>query len=327
MRAVFVPSSVRKPFGSIDRWIKQAIEQAGTATRVVVPGERFPQRLEESVRLFHPDFLLTTLGCRLDTDALHAMAALDIPSAIWYTDDPYAVDQSLTTCRFFNYVFTVESACVPVYRKAGCNQVFHLPLAAPDPFFFRKKPEDAYRSDVLILGSAFRNRLEEVDRLASILASCRTKIVGQGWERLRSYKKLSGTFRSEWVSPQEAAHYYRGAQVVLNIHRSPDDPYLDQNRDGVQAETPNNRTFEIAACRSFQLASYREGLSSLYPGGEVVSYRTERELRKLLAASLLSPAKRYQKAILAYRRTCKQHRYLHRIQRILDCMASDLPSV
>lgn len=166
MRAMYVTASIRKPFGFLDSQISQALEQCGVNVRIVSPGPVFDKELKQSWKSFSPDFLLAMLGCRLSPGNLRILSSLPIPKAIWYTDDPYAIDQSVRSCRFFNVVFTNDSRSILVYRKAGCNRVHHLPLAAPYPVYAPRRVSAPYRSQICILGSAFQNRVREVDRIA-----------------------------------------------------------------------------------------------------------------------------------------------------------------
>ncbi|SDX16976.1 spore maturation protein CgeB [Marininema mesophilum] len=324
MKAIYVPSSIRKPFAFIDDCIKKTMDKIGIRTRVLSPGKGFVQGLDLSIRDFQPDFLLANLGCRLDNQELDAIQSLTIPTGIWYTDDPYAMDQSLMTCRSFQYIFTNEEAAVSVYQAAGCLKVYHLPLATSIAPFSPRRVSSRYQSDVLILGTAFDNRLEEVDYLASHLPAYRLKIIGPGWGRLKNYRRLKGYIRGEWVGPNEAACYYAGAKIVLNIHRSADDPYLRQNQRGISAWTPNNRLFEIASCRAYQLMSYRPGVTSLFPDGEIDTYQEREELPERLKELLNQGERREDLASRAHLVTLEQHRYVHRIKRILATLELSL---
>ncbi|SFS60820.1 CgeB family protein [Marininema halotolerans] len=317
MKAIFLPSTIRKPFAFIDHCIEKTLDKVGVHPLVHLPGKGFAKRIRQSIQQFQPAFLLANLGCRLTSQELEVIQSLSIPTVIWYTDDPYAIDQSLTTCRFFDYIFTNEEAAISVYQGAGCDNVYHLPLATSLPTFTPRKIALRYQSDVLILGSAFLNRLEEVDFLARRLPSSTLKIVGPGWRKLSNYRRLQDRIRGGWVDPKEAARYYSGAKIVLNIHRAANDPHLGQNRQGVAALTPNNRLFEIASCRAYQLMSYRPGITSLFAGGEIDTYNGRDELPERIRTLLKQEKWRQESAERACALTWQQHRYVHRIQRIL----------
>lgn len=324
MRMLFVPSSIRKPFGSIDRWIVSAWRESGYLVQILLPGKHFITRFQQAVSAFKPQFLLAMLGNKWSSGDLESIQRSPLPTGIWYTDDPYAIDESLRTCRYFDYVWTNERAAVPFYKKQDCQRVKHLPLGVNTRVFRPFAVPRKYRSEVLILGSAFENRLHEVESLLPNLARRHLRIVGPGWQRLPSYSPIRDRVVLRWVSPREASYYYNGAEVVLNIHRASTDPYLGQNRHQVDAETPNNRVLEIAACRSFQLITHRKGVSDLFNAGELVSYSSIPELKEQIEAALSHPRKRRRLAHLAYGRTFQSHRYHDRVRQMAREIATCL---
>jgi spore maturation protein CgeB len=319
MRGVYVATSVRKPFGFLDGQVVRALRCVGVEVVHVSPGPGFPSKLARVVRSHRPHFILAMLGCRLKEADLQAIRRLPVPTAVWYTDDPYAVDDSLRTCRFFDFVFTNERTCVSVYRRYGCKNVIHLPLAAPYPAYAPRRTSFDYRSRICLLGSAFDNRLASVQKLMPFLAEYPTRLVGPGWRRAMKGRR-SGNIRTldRWVSPVEACRFYNGADIALNFHRSPLDRHLGQNRRGIGARTPNNRTFEIAACATFQLTDKRGDLDELYePGREICHFETLEECRSFIDFYLRKDEERRRMARRAYERTLREHLYEHRMIVIL----------
>ncbi|MDN4593158.1 CgeB family protein [Polycladomyces subterraneus] len=312
-------TSVRNPFGFLDGQVVRALRRVGVEVVHVSPGPGFPSKLARAVRMHRPHFILSMLGCRLKEADLQAMRRLPIPTAVWYTDDPYAVDDSLRTCRFFDVVFTNERTCVGVYQQHGCQNVVHLPLAAPYPAYAPLRTSYDYWSRICLLGSAFDNRLATVQKLMPFLSEHPTRLVGPGWRRVLKGKHR-GNIRTldRWVSPMEACRYYNGADIALNVHRSPLDRHLGQNRRGIGARTPNNRTFEIAVCATFQLTDKRKDLDELYePGREIGQFETLEECLSLIDFYLRKDEERSRVAQRAYERTLREHLYEHRMIAIL----------
>jgi spore maturation protein CgeB len=117
--------------------------------------------------------------------------------------------------------------------------------------------------------------------------------------------------------------YYNGANIVLNVHRSFDDPYLKQNKEMVQADTPNNRLFEIAACASFQLSDHRPDIEMYYQTGtEIITYGDESELKEKITFFLPREQLRKKIAIQAYQRTMKEHLYENRLKQMVQIIFS-----
>jgi spore maturation protein CgeB len=270
-----------------------------------------------SKRPFDPELVLAMLGERLNKEDIDWIQDLSVPKAIWYTDDPYAIDSSLQTARAFDLIFTNESKAVPFYKRATRAQVFHLPLAAPLQLYYPERPVPAsYRAELTLVGCAFQNRLRDLRKLSPFLSRYKTRLVGPGWFRLQHLPNI--WVRKGWVETEEVRRYYNGAKIVLNIHRSYDDPYLKKNTHRVKADTPNNRVFEIAACRAFQLTDERLDLSRFFqPEQEIITYRTLDELKEKISFYLPRRKLCQKIAHRAFERTMKEHQYEHRLRKIL----------
>ena len=82
------------------------------------------------------------------------------------------------------------------------------------------------------------------------------------------------------MEPSIVADFYNGANIVLNTHR-PFNLKQNQNRLGIEGKTINNRTFDVAACGSFQLIEFKEDLPNHFiEDEEMVSFRSDQELLK-----------------------------------------------
>ncbi|MBH8604519.1 glycosyltransferase [Thermoactinomyces sp. CICC 10522] len=314
MKIAYIPSAVKKPFSVIDQAIVSALKKMEHQLFWLKPGSLTK---DWKRRPFDPRLVLAMLGERLGPEETAWIQDLPVPKAIWYTDDPYAIDSSLQTAGAFDLIFTNESQAVPLYKQKTRAQVFHLPLAAPLQLYYPEKTvPSGYRSDLALVGSAFQNRLQDVRKLSPFLFRYKTRLVGPGWYRLQHLPNIS--VRRGWVEADEVRRYYNGAKIVLNIHRSYDDPYLQKNTHQVKADTPNNRVFEIAACRAFQLVDERKDLGRLFqPGKEIITYRTLEELKEKIAFYLPRPHLCQKIAHRAFERTRKEHQYEHRLRQIL----------
>jgi spore maturation protein CgeB len=318
MKVVYVPSAIRKPFSFIDVTVVQAMKRIGLQVFVIQPGESLEQKWNNLTKQMCPDFLLAMLGERLTEANLQLIKTLPIPKAVWYTDDPYAIDRAIRTCHVFDWVFTNESEAVPVYKKKCTARVIHLPLAAPHLTYksLHTVPH-SYRAQIVLVGSAFQNRLAIIEKMSPFLKRFQTRLVGPGWDRLAG--KSFFHLRKGWVKPNEVCRYYNGARIVLNIHRSFDDPYLKQNRLRVRAATPNNRLFEIAACGAFQIIDFRQDLQKYYESPEeIVSFQSVEELKEKIRFYLPREQLRRKIAARAYQRTLREHLYEHRIQKMVQ---------
>lgn len=316
---IYVPSGIRKPFAFLDQAIIQAFRRLKWEVAVVPPGERFELMLQKLTKQWNPRFLLAMHGEKLTSSQLQLIGTLQIPTAVWYTDDPYAIDQSAKSCSSFDFVFTNESAAIPVYRqKWHCKQVFPLALAAPvSSYRPMKKVGPKYRSQLVFVGCAFENRLRAMKKIANRLNAYKTRLIGPGWQSFAGFSRFD--VRNEWVTAKEVCQYYNGAEIVLNLHRAYNDPYLKQNSQKVRAYTPNNRCFEISACNAFQIVDYREEIAKYYlPNREIIVVHSPEELLEKIRFYLSRPHLRRQIAERAYQRTLKEHQYEHRLKEMIS---------
>src|SRR5207244_11055742 len=84
----------------------------------------------------------------------------------------------------------------------------------------------------------------------------------------------------------------------------------------------NTRTFELAASRACQLASYREDLTSLFkPGEEILVYRDLGELRRHLDHYIARPDDARAIGENGRRRALAEHTLRHRLEEMLDTVA------
>lgn len=264
-----------------------------------------------------PDLVLLCGGVVFAAGVVREMRAAGHRVVAWCTDDPYHLWQTLQLAPVCDAIFTIESAAVPLYRDRGAPLVHHLPLGCCPAVH---RPEDvppAYRSPVCFVGSAFPNRLQLLDEAARFLGG-RTRLVGPGWERLRHGEQYRDLLVPRTVPPREAARYFCGAQVNLNLHRAPP-ARAAGGLSAPQARTPNARTFEIAACGGFQIvdASRSADLRRLFPGGEIPEFGSTGELEHLVRRYLGDPAEAAVLGARARAVALSRHTYRHRLAELL----------
>jgi spore maturation protein CgeB len=249
---------------------------------------------------------------------VNEVKALGIPTAVWFTDDPYYTDVTVDVARYYNYVFTLESSCVPLYQEAGCDRVHHLPFGVNTALFHPKPVDAAWRTEICFIGSAFGNRIAFFDEVADYLAGRKACIAGYWWEKLQSYPKLQHQIKpGYWIAPEDSCSYYNGARIVINMHRAIDDA-SNRNSRLLPAHSINPRSFEISACGTLQLTDIRSELGSYYkPGVEVETYSSPGELIEKLDYYLRHEERRNELALRGLDRTMREHTYPHRVNQLL----------
>jgi spore maturation protein CgeB len=239
--------------------------QANGCRVEVVPGERLP---DPSALPARPDLLFAIHGRNTPVEIVARYRAAGIPTAVYLLDEPYEVDLSATWARHYEWVFSVDRATVPVH--AQYSRAHHLPLGFDEAIFHPGVPVIA--SEILVLGSPFQAR-EHL--LAPVIEGFGPRItwVGPGWRKL----SVLGRHNEAFVPPEGCAAFYRGAKIVINIHRdSVWSHFGEHNRSRIEATHLNPRFWEAAACGAFQLVSWRADLDCYAP--EAVSFRSPDEL-------------------------------------------------
>lgn len=304
-------------FRSIDFGIIEALRMYVKDVLVAASGDP----IDELAVKYRPDFVLVLNGLfSADVCTIDRIRAAGITTGVWIADDPYFTDLTKGIARHYDFVFTHEISCVPLYRNVGVRNVFYLPFGA-DPVLFKPARVDAtFRTDICFIGMAFPNRIAFFDRIARQLADKRVLIAGGGWQAMASYGMLRDKIRLEGIDPKYAGAYYSGAKMVINLHRSA----LEAGNSGhYPGFSINPRTFEISACGTLQLVDSRAELPRHYvPGEEVETYSTPEELMEKIHRYLKDEIRRKDIAVKGLKRTMKSHTYRHRLADMLTILDS-----
>jgi spore maturation protein CgeB len=313
LRILYVKAGLKGPFPDLDAAVLSALRAQAAEVIEAGPG----QQLAELAGRHRPDLVLVMHGTMVPEAQVSAVRALGVKTAIWLVDEPYVTDVTLRLAPAYEYIFTHELSAIPLYQSRGC-QVFYLPLGVNSAVYMPKYVPPAYQSDICFIGNAFPNRVQLIDRLAPFLAARDTRIVGLLWRRLKRYSRLQRGIRLAWISASEAADYYNGAKIVINIHRAHEDRLHNRNSRNLPGLSINPRTYEIAACGALQLTDVRHDLTDHYtPGVHLETYANPAELMEKAAYYLMNETKRRELAAAGFRHTLEQHTYHNRVEKLL----------
>lgn len=247
-----------------------------------------------------------------------AIRAMGIPVVVWFADDPYFTDKTVEIAQHYDIVFTHEQSCVPLYESHGCKRVEYLPLGT-SPILFEPRPVPiSHRPDIVFIGTAFWNRVRFFDQLTRYFKDKKIMIIGGLWNRLQDYPQMANRIRLTGVGTKEAAAYYSGARIVINLHRSHDNGEHNQNALEIPGRSINPRTFEVNACGTLQLTDWRDDLPRHYvPGKEIETYATPTELADKIDYYLTHEEERHRIAVSGMQRTHTEHTYRHRLMELI----------
>jgi len=244
------------------------------------------------------DLLFVVHGLDLPSERVRAWRARGVTTAVYLLDEPYEVDRTTGWARHYDFVFSVDRITVPVHQQ--CTQARFLPLAYNASIFNPDGPRVPSR--ILVLGTPFGAREKYLAELRDKWGDL-TTWVGPGWKQFSP----AGVHHDRFVTPPECAALYRGADIVINIHRDSHWSHFGElNKSGLEATHLNPRFWEAAACRTLQLCSYRRDLDKFAP--QCPSFKTVDEFTKKLEYFVNNEKARQDKAARVYNKI-KHHTY------------------
>lgn len=241
-----------------------------------------------------------------------------IPTAMWFVEDWQVKAYWQDWAPLYEYFFTIQKGefFKRLFRQ-GVQQAHYLPLAA-DPEIHLTQTLDQteqheFGSDVSHVGAGYLNRR----KVFSSLTEYDFKLWGSGWEDSRSLESVIQR-NGERIPTEETVKIFNAAKININLHSSPF--HYGVNPDG---DYLNPRAYEIAACGAFQLCDKRGLLKeSFTDGSEIVTFSSTGELRELINKFLQEGELRKQIAHQSQERVLQQHTYRHRMQEVLEVIAS-----
>lgn len=275
---------------------------------------------------FEPDLMLHIVG-RIPNRILKAIKKLKTKTAIWYLDDPQEINFTSVNGAFYDHVYTVEPNCVAEHKNAK-----FLPLGCFTHIYKPMEVEEKYKSDICFIGVPFPRRVEFFDEMADFLKDYNVKIIGGGpnvgraddpwmWKRkLKRLDVLDKFITDEIIFPEEAAKYYNGAKINLNLHRAgTDDRFTHGNPKNIQPVGISERTFCVAGCGGFQLIdNYRSNLSEQFEiGKEIAVFDSNDDFKKKIEYYLAHEEERKKIAEAGMKRVLADHTYEKRLKKIL----------
>lgn len=321
MKILFISSDYNGIYEHFEAWIVKELRKKHEVNfyhmKVGLRG------LQSITKSFNPEVAITLVGFKLPIRMVQWLQTQQIKTAVWFTEDPYYMDQTAVLSRNYDFVFTIDSAALEFYEKAGHKHAYQLPLATePTIFKTKEKMEARFKSDICIVGYPYPERIQYIKLLLQN-TNYNITIVGR-WKKslypFQNHPKL--VIHDRWVEPSVAADFYNGANIVLNTHR-PSNLKQNKNLLGIEGNTINNRTYDVASCGSFQLIEYKEDLPSHFiEDKEIVSFRNDQELIEKIDHFMQAEDERQKIATNARKRVLKDHTFEHRLDKMLDIINS-----
>jgi spore maturation protein CgeB len=316
IRVLYVTTGKGYPYTAIDEGMVQTLQ---TMVDRLIVANPLNQDVRAVALKTRPHLMIVLDGMNMPPEQVLKIRDAGIRAAIWFTDDPYYTDLTAQLAPYYDFVFTLERNCVPLYAQLGCR-AFHLPLGVLPQAFRPRNPPLELRGDFCFVGTAYWNRVGLFHALLPMVAHRRFRLSGMWWERLPDYRRWRDRIGpGSWMPPAQTAAFYNAHKLVINVHRAHDDPTFNRNSAGIRAISPNPRTFEIAACGTLQLTDWRDDLAFYYvPGVEIATYTSPEDLALKIEYYLEHEEERQHMALLALKRTMRDHTYISRLSLLLD---------
>ncbi|MFQ6320640.1 CgeB family protein [Bacillus halotolerans] len=302
MKVLYIQSGYGGIYSYFDRWAEECFRHAQTEYMSAdTPDTESLSRIET----FQPDFALMMVGVHVPHDWLTWLKGKGIPVYVWLTEDPFYIDISLQVIKHADAILTIDQNAALYYQELGYQHIYYAPIPVNHRLFKKMDTEHSFHSQLLIIGYPYPNRVQLVKEAAYLPYTIR--VIGKEWRKYLPKKVLKQPHIdvvSTWVPPEQAVHYYNGADIVINPHR----PYhftFNKNKSSIKNTSFNNRTFDIAACEAFQLVD----LPAAHPFSSFISYHSINDFKEKAAFYINHPEERNKAAALNYKETVPAHTF------------------
>ncbi|WP_227939404.1 CgeB family protein [Alkalihalobacillus deserti] len=318
MKVLYISSGYGKIYTFFDQCILKELNNIKHVKAKSFKLSKGLSHLKSECRLFQPDIVLTLVGDKLPSEMLQWLKKMKFKIALWLTEDPYYIDRAIKHLPNYDYVFTIDIAALKYYHLQGFNNVYHLPLGTDPNTFSPKSFKKKYVSDICLIGYPYRSRVTIIKKL--LKESSYRIIVSGGWQEHLEESDQLQIIRG-WLPPQKVATYYSNAKIVLNTHRSYNEE-MNENRIGVNNQSVNNRTFDIAACGGFQLIEHKEDLTTHFlKGEEIISFKSQQDLLEKVVHFFKNDKMREDIKEKGRQRVLLEHTFHHRLTKMINTIS------
>ncbi|MEA3419418.1 MAG: DUF3880 domain-containing protein [Campylobacterota bacterium] len=234
-----------------------------------------PQEWKEETETSQPDILLVESAWR-GQDDLWQMKIMnlsqelvdlivycrknDIPTIFWNKEDPFHFDDFIDTAQYFDFVFTTDLECIPIYKyKLGHDNVYLLPFACQPKI--HNPIEKFERKDAFVFAGAyypdFPDRMRVFEDFIEHLTS-----VG----KLDIYDRHFGNTGTSNIFPKKYYPLIRGTLAYSEIDKAYKGYEYAINLNSITRSPTmfSRRVFELLASNTLVLSNYAEGIRYIF---------------------------------------------------------------
>lgn len=316
MKILYIPSSYGQIYTTFDLTIERTLIKMGMDVLTV---SAYEQNFMNKLTAFQPDIVFTMVGFKLRENVTKLLRKKGILSAVWLTEDPYFIDETIKLIDHYDVVFTIDLAALRIYQSTGHPHVYNLPLGTDPEIYFPTEVEEKYKSDLCLVGYPYPSRVQLIKKLLSE-TDCKITVIGNNWDvHLHSYDSNRLNIIPKWLTPSTVNYYFNGAKINLNTHR-PFQFKKNKNKRKVLPLSINNRTFDLACSRSFQLIDFKEDLYKQFRKTDIVHFKNNDHLLELVNHFLTKKTERDYYAANGYDTVLQKHTFSHRMETFIQIM-------
>ena len=218
---------------------------------------------------------------------------------VWIINHPER--QTIEEINQFDIVFCASRVYLERLKNEIKPPCFYLPQATDEEVFTPSQSGTTKDIDLLFVGNKYYNDKPR-QIIQDVLATGKKYdlcVVGRRWHGFvnREY------YKAEFVEWHKLPELYSRAKIVLNDH----------HETMSQFGFVNNRTFDLAALKAFQISNYVEGIEEF----GIVTYKSPEDLRRKLDYFLQNEGEREEFADLS-NELCKGYTFTNVARKILD---------
>lgn len=216
-----------------------------------------------------------------------------------------------TNLSSYDLVFTTKSQNVPRYQHLGQEHSYYIPSAYEPTVHRPLSPDESKLGrniDVSFIGTYDNSRDSYLETVGWNLL----EVWGDRWAKYKHFRLHSDKIHAHPI------YYYQFADILTNSACS-----LGLLREEAQ-DLHTQRTFEIPACKTLQLAPRNDEILSFFKDEkEIVCFESEGELTEKVGYYLKNESKRLQIAEKGYQKVVSgKHSYQDRVTTILKQIES-----
>lgn len=232
-----------------------------------------------------------------------------IPTVFWNKEDPIHMFTFLGAAFLFDYVFTTDMDCVPLYKRLlGHNRVGVLPFATAIQLF---NPVEKYeRKDAACFAGSYYAKREERSRDFESLADTLIEHYA-----LDIYDRNPYPDNPDYTFPERYRKFILGTLPVEEVDLAYKNYKLGITLNIVKHSSTMEarRIFELLSCNTLTVSNPCLGIKNLF--GDLVIYNERPEEFAAKLKAVLSDENYHQKLrLLALRKVIQEHTYKERLE-------------